>query len=340
MVRFHQEVSLGNHVDLGSRQRVDFEDVLLAGLGILAGPLLWWMGQTWQQHPAASSIQSLEHWIALLCGFLGLGLSALWLVFIMAGLGFAIALKTKSTLVTRWTRLFTPKFLQRIIVSALGVQLAMGSQAFATEVPDNEATPVVSPAPDNAFMPQVVEQSTTENGQEAAETFKAPRTEGPEVDASEPTPEATSRSVPDTSQHSSPTESAYVSKHPTSSATAVEPMPRQTTTIPVPHSGLDDADNDTATTADSPKPFVPEKPGPTPYITPPNPSRSVEDPTVVVARGDCLWDLAHQELGADATIIQIDQRWRQWWHHNQDIIGNDPHTLAPGSVLNAPPFTE
>ncbi|HIW47537.1 MAG TPA: hypothetical protein H9884_11645 [Candidatus Yaniella excrementigallinarum] len=330
---------MGNHVNLGSRRRAGFEDLLLAGLGILTGPLLWWMGQTWQQHPAASSIQSLEHWIALLCGFFGVGLSALWLVFIIAGLGFAIALKTKNSLVARWAKLFTPKFLQRIIISALGFQLAMGSQAFAAEVPDTETTPVASPLPDNAFMPQVLEQPTPANEQEA-EAFNAPTAEGPELDAPDPTPEPASPSAPDTSHRSSPTGSAHVDKHPTSAATAVEPMPRQITTIPVPHSGPDAVDNYTTSKPDSPEPFVPEKPGPTPYITPPNPDRSAEDPTVVVVRGDSLWDLAHLELGADATIIQIDRRWRQWWYHNQDIIGNDPHTLVPGTVLNAPPFTE
>jgi len=338
MVGFNQEVVLGSHVDQSSYQRAGFEDLLLAGLGIVAGPLLWWMGHTWQQHPAASSIQSLEHWIALLCGFFGVGLSALWLVFIMAGLGFAIALKTKNALVTRWMRLFTPKSLQRIIISALGIQLAMGSQAFAAEVPDTETTPIASPVPDNAFMPQVIEQPTKLNGHETAES--GPTADSTEVNTPEPTPETTPSPAPKADHHSSPTEFVHVDKQPTSSAAASEPMPRQTTTIPVPHSGTDAVDNHPTAEPNSSESFIPEKPGPTPYIAPPNPSRSAEDPTVVVSRGDCLWDLAHQELGTDATIIQVDRRWRQWWHHNQNIIGNDPHTLVPGTVLNAPPFTE
>src|SRR5699024_5360872 len=67
---------------------------------------------------------------------------------------------------------------------------------------------------------------------------------------------------------------------------------------------------------------------------------SAEDPTVVVVRGDSLWDLPHLELGADATVIQIDRRWRQWGDHNQDIIGDDAHTLVPGTVRNAAPRAE
>jgi nucleoid-associated protein YgaU len=60
----------------------------------------------------------------------------------------------------------------------------------------------------------------------------------------------------------------------------------------------------------------------------------------VVKAGDCLWDIAYHELGADATLFQIDQRWRQWWRYNQNTIGDNPHALQPGTVLQSPPFTE
>lgn len=340
MSRFHQEVTLGDHDDRAPRPRVGLEDLLLAGLGTLTGPLLWWMGHTWQQHPTASSLQSLEHWIALLSGLLGVILSALWLVFIMAGLGFTIALKTKSTLIARWTSIFTPKFLQRIIISALGIQLAMGSQAFAAEAPDSETTQLTSPTPDNAFMPRVIEQPNNARQPEATDAFTVPSAEPTESDAQEPTAAIASPSAANSADHSSPRETAGIDKHAQNSHTAVEPLPRQTTTIPVPDSSANGVAKDTDAQPGSIEAFVPNKSGPTPYISPPNPGRSAEDPTVVVTRGDSLWDLAHQELGADATTIQVDRRWRQWWQYNHDTIGNDPHTLVPGSVLNAPPFTE
>ncbi|WP_136090075.1 LysM peptidoglycan-binding domain-containing protein [Auritidibacter ignavus] len=64
----------------------------------------------------------------------------------------------------------------------------------------------------------------------------------------------------------------------------------------------------------------------------------VPSKTVIVGTGECLWDIAHEELGADATIHEIDLRWRQWWSHNQDVLGPDPHTVSPGTVLSSPPF--
>src|SRR5699024_11277627 len=105
----------------------------------------------------------------------------------------------------------------------------------------------------------------------------APTAEGPELDAPDPTPEPASPSAPDTSHRSSPTGSAHVDKHPTSAATAVEPMPRQITTIPVPHSGPDAVDNYKTSITDSTEPFVQEKPGPKPYFTHLTPVRHVDD---------------------------------------------------------------
>jgi hypothetical protein len=57
-----------------------------------------------------------------------------------------------------------------------------------------------------------------------------------------------------------------------------------------------------------------------------------------VRRGDCLWDIAAEELGPYATELEIDRRWRQWYRQNQAVIGNDAHALVPGTVLQAPPL--
>ncbi|XNZ01419.1 LysM peptidoglycan-binding domain-containing protein [Micrococcus luteus] len=62
-------------------------------------------------------------------------------------------------------------------------------------------------------------------------------------------------------------------------------------------------------------------------------------PTVTVVDGDCLWDLAAAELGPDATVLEVDARWREWHRHNRGVIGEDPHLLYSGTVLEIPPHS-
>ncbi|HEY4614354.1 MAG TPA: hypothetical protein VIG75_02710, partial [Citricoccus sp.] len=57
-------------------------------------------------------------------------------------------------------------------------------------------------------------------------------------------------------------------------------------------------------------------------------------PVVATVRvGDCLWDIAAEELGPYATDLEIDRRWRLWYRHNADAIGADPDAISPGTVL-------
>lgn len=326
--------------------RLAIEDVMLAVLGLAAGPLLVWMGNNWQATQAASSIQTLEYWIGLICGLIGLSLSMMWLVFFIAGLGFVVALKTKNKVIGYWSRLFTPKFLQRIIISVFGAQLALGSQAFAAPAEPSEPAPVTSTSPENPFMPEVAEFSTPANESPAPSDSESPTattqhpSSEPDQESSrpsasssptvEPTPRQSSVITPDTSTTSTPT-SDTTTEH-------TEPSPRQTTTIPVEPQLPSESSDEQTPRPNSDTGFTPDKPLPTPYVSAPNPDRITDAPTVVIKEGDCLWDVAHQELGADATLMQIDDRWRQWWQHNHEVIGDDPHTLLPGSVLTAPPW--
>ncbi|UBH23606.1 hypothetical protein KW076_06740 [Micrococcus porci] len=79
---------------------------------------------------------------------------------------------------------------------------------------------------------------------------------------------------------------------------------------------------------------------PTPQPGSPAAPRDTGDrPTVTVRAGDCLWDIAADELGPDATPREVDRRWREWHRHNRDLIGEDPNLILPGTVLTAPDFT-
>lgn len=337
------------HRGTPQQRSAQLEDIVLAALVLLAGPLLWWMGQTWQQNPAATSIQMLEYWIALFCGFVGIGLCALSGIVIFAGLGLVIATKTKNRVVGYWAALFTPKFLQRIIISALGIQLTLGSQAYATEEPDVEPTEIASTQSMNPFMPEVAEiPAATGHDPGSSPTADITHDDESPSDASarhRPTesPAATESSAASPQPHQS--DQIQSEAVPDTTATRdgdkspVNPMPRQTTTIPVTQPSSRDDVEQKSTQPDPTKAYLPQKPMPSPYIADPNPDRSHEGPTIVIQTGDSLWDIAHQELGADSTLPQIDQRWRQWWQYNSDLIGPDPHMLSPGTILEAPPFT-
>ncbi|AEG45065.1 LysM peptidoglycan-binding domain-containing protein [Isoptericola variabilis] len=58
--------------------------------------------------------------------------------------------------------------------------------------------------------------------------------------------------------------------------------------------------------------------------------------TVVVHRGDTLWDLARAALGDDATDADVMRAVVRWHEANRDVIGDDPDLILPGQVLRAP----
>lgn len=90
------------------------------------------------------------------------------------------------------------------------------------------------------------------------------------------------------------------------------------------------------------------QPGWTPTPSPPRPvpaadvtlvsraSASSLPETVVVRRGDTLWDLAARHLGEDATPESIAEEWPRWHAANRAVIGPDPDLLQPGQQLVVP----
>lgn len=114
-------------------------------------------------------------------------------------------------------------------------------------------------------------------------------------------------------------------------------------TGPVDASWSSTAPADTADRAEADRPpsaaWTPRSPQTPPPGAAPAGRPTAEHPTVTVRSGDCLWDIAAQELGPDATPREVDRRWRDWYRENEDTIGPDPHTLLPGTVLTAPVFS-
>lgn len=62
--------------------------------------------------------------------------------------------------------------------------------------------------------------------------------------------------------------------------------------------------------------------------------------SVVVRRGDTLWDLAARSLGPGATSADIAEEWPRWYAANLATIGPDPDLLLPGQELGVPGASE
>ncbi len=94
----------------------------------------------------------------------------------------------------------------------------------------------------------------------------------------------------------------------------------------------------TAPATPAPLPSAPRVTEPSPHASvATRPTASAPGPGVVVVQpGDCLWDLAAQALGPDATASQIATAWPSWWTANRALIGDDPHLLRPGTPLLPP----
>ena len=58
---------------------------------------------------------------------------------------------------------------------------------------------------------------------------------------------------------------------------------------------------------------------------------------VLVKPGDCLWLIAAQRLGPDASSAEIAAAWPRWYATNERMIGADPSLVQPGAVLQVPP---
>lgn len=64
---------------------------------------------------------------------------------------------------------------------------------------------------------------------------------------------------------------------------------------------------------------------------------SGEDPSYVVRRGECLWDIVGRHLGDRATPAAIAEAIPSWHAANRDVLGPDPDLIHPGVTLTPPP---
>ncbi|MCY1158493.1 MAG: hypothetical protein MOP51_1517 [Citricoccus sp.] len=125
---------------------------------------------------------------------------------------------------------------------------------------------------------------------------------------------------------------------------AVPPQQAAAPAVPVPQPGWLAASHEAPSGTASPPADVPTPTWRPAAPAPPVPGaghqgRSTTPKSVTVRTGDCLWDIAAEELGPYATDLEIDRRWRQWYQLNRPVVGADADVLVPGTVLQAPPVS-
>jgi len=72
---------------------------------------------------------------------------------------------------------------------------------------------------------------------------------------------------------------------------------------------------------------------PTPAVRPGPPAASGHREPITVRPGDSLWSIARADLGPDAGLLEIDERWRALYATNRGAIGPDPDLITPGQQL-------
>ena len=116
--------------------------------------------------------------------------------------------------------------------------------------------------------------------------------------------------------------------HPTAVAPAQTPSPTTPSAAPAP-----------APSVVAPAPAPSAAPVPHPSLTSApgaaSASRS-DDGTVVVLRGDTLWDIAARSLGGEPSDAQIVEATTRWYDANRGVIGDDPDRILPGQILARP----
>lgn len=70
------------------------------------------------------------------------------------------------------------------------------------------------------------------------------------------------------------------------------------------------------------------------------PGRSDAAAQTVVRAGDTLWGLAAAQLGPQATDAEVAAHWPRWYERNRTVIGEQPHLILPGQILEVPPVPQ
>lgn len=344
--------------------RASASDVALTLLVVVSGPLLLVLGavlmsgaetaaarllrpelstlQAWgaaledqRQALAVGDLQAVEELIGLLCVAMGVLLSLLAAVSVIAT---ALLALTRRVGIRRGTALLerlSPGFMRRALVVALGAQMAVmgtaagvsSSVASQTTSPTATATTQQDGDQEGRGAGQGPERAPSGDSDLVADRQEAgidplftPSTGEAEAPQDQPSPDSTSQPSNAPDAHPEATapagDDAGAAGSSDESSTRAEPAEDgQRAAEAAPSTSSERSDR----------------------LTGGEVRRAADEPEhVVVHSGDTLWSIAAEQLGPEATEAQIAAEWPRWYAANRDVIGDDPSQLLPGMMLEHP----
>jgi nucleoid-associated protein YgaU len=250
----------------------------------------------WQRSASRRQSIAFEDLLGLVAIVAGLVIVAWWVLSLMAAFAAALFERTGRKRAAAVSGRFSPAFMRRLALAAVGVQL-IGAPLAHADAPPDASLSTSTAAVSAAWAPTA--------GQSGSSPIPAPVRQ---ADPRPSTPDAVGagRSAPGAGQ-SGP--GAGQSVRDTSD---IQPQwqPRPPVTAP-------------RLVTSTPVRAALELPG-------------TAQREVAVRAGDSLWTIAARELGPEASDVEIAMEWPRWFEANMAAIGNNPDVLLPGQILRAP----
>lgn len=363
--------------------RASAADVVLTLLVILSGPLLLVLGavlmsgaeisaarllrpepstlQVWgaaleEQRGALAvgDLQAVEELIGLLCVALGVLLSLLAALSVLATALLQLSRRVGLRRGTAVLELLSPGFMRRALVVALGAQMAVtGTVAGVSSSVFSQTTP-----PTAAASAQVDEDREAEDvddapddagngtGDDAGDDERAGTTSAADsdlvADRGEESPDPLFTPGPSAEDHDADsTDSTSDAGEGDSAAESRTPSPS-----PSEKSAEESAEGSPGGSDGGSDASSTPRPAGSQRTASPEPgdrlaggqARTAADEAdhVVVTSGDTLWSIAAEHLGEGASEAEIAAEWPRWYAANRATIGDDPSKLLPGMVLELP----
>jgi hypothetical protein len=300
--------------------------LFLIGTGLL--------GQ-WQDSAARHQRPEVEDLLGAAAAVAGSVLLLWWFVSLACAAASLLLEKLGKARAAEATRRMSPAFMQRLVVAAVSVQLLSGGVAAHAAVP--------APGPQWAPTQGQVPSAPAASGPDRA--TPAPGEQGMAL----PPDNSSERTMP-ASPGSGPGAAAAVTgggEAPPTSHPSPAPPPPTGDRLPA--------------TKKVPVPGQPEPVLPAPTTIQPRwqPSAPIVEPglltgpavrsdagiyqgtgrysgPVAVLAGDSLWDIVADQLGPDASDVDIALEWPRWYEANKTLIGQNPDVLLPGQILVPP----
>jgi uncharacterized membrane protein YtjA (UPF0391 family) len=270
--------------------------ILLLGLSLAAsgGNLL----QRWRSSTARQQVLSFEDQLGIIANTAALIVITWWLISFLIAIVWALLQHSGRSGAAAATAKFSPAFMRRLAVAALGFQLLAAPLATAATLPSPDPQP--RPAVSALWTPT----ATAPGGL----VLPLPL-----------------RSL-----------AAPASPAPPAAGTAAGPALPSTAAAPAPDPALPSPGPSPAASPPWIPPAPAVAPGTLAARQLRTDNPEVGGAEVTVRAGDSLWSLAASRLGPLASDVDIAAEWPRLYQANRSVVGDNPDLLHPGQVLRLP----